>query len=161
MDKVIAVIGEVCSGKDTYAKRFPRCFSKVDVGDIVRMLTKTEKRTHNKDLDQKIIEELQEAVMEAYDKKKTGVVITGIRQFSIMNYLEVLCETMGWAIDRVILDVPQEILRKRYANSTRLKDTDFTFDEAREKDDKLGLSALFDYVRSVNHQVIQNYSRNE
>jgi predicted kinase len=160
--EIIAVMGYLCSGKSTYAQQYPDAFSKIEVSDIVRRLTKTEKRVHDSNLDTAIIGELHSVIMEASDSGQAGIVVTGIRQRSILMYLESMCDTMEeLELKRIWLDVPYEILRHRYYKRGAEKDNGITYDQVMERDNQLGLKNLVEYLKIVNTFTVQNYTKHE
>lgn len=159
---LIAVFGKACSGKNQYVLEncSPNCLH-IDVGDVVRKLTKTNSRTHNKSLDTQIIDYLQEEIF--YLKADINViVITGIRQLSILNALEnIVNEIPTISYERVLLHVPESILKARYEKRAATKDRSISFEDTIKRDDLLGLSELIEYLYTVNTTIIENYNRNE
>lgn len=154
MRKVLAVVGPICSGKTTYLNRFPDDrWHKIDIGDIVRRLTKTEARLHIKDLDEAISTELRLILLR--DMTHKDVVISGIRQKSICSRLETYTalDDFMW----VYLDVDQEVLEERYAVRAAEKDLSITFQQAIKRDVELGYNEMITYVLSrPNKCIIKN-----
>ena len=110
---LIAVFGKVCSGKNQYVLEHcpPNCLH-IDIGDVVRELTKTKSRTHDKSLDTQIVDYLQNEIF--YSKADTDtIVITGIRQLTILNALEnIVNEIFTINYERILLNVPESILKE-------------------------------------------------
>jgi predicted kinase len=156
--QIVVIIGAVCSGKSKYAAERYDLTNVIDIGDIVREITKTERRVHVASLDSQIMMALHAKIMSLIGFEVKEIVITGIRQFSILNYIE---ENFNYDIVRILLEVPIPILKKRYKNSKRAKDSGLTFEEAIERDDNIGYGALLDYVKSVNHREVENYTSEE
>lgn len=159
---LIAVFGKVCSGKNQYVLENcpPNCLH-IDIGEVVRELTKTKSRTHDKSLDTQIIDYLQNEIF--YSKADTNtMVITGIRQLSILNALEnIVNEIRTINYERVLLNVPESILKARYEKRAATKDHSISFEETIKRDDLLGYGELEQYLRTVNTTIIENYSQNE
>lgn len=161
---IVLVFGAVCSGKNNYAKHFPDEMAKVDVGDIVRDITKTQERVHIPDLDATIGATLLKRIILAYEDNNTiGIVITGIRQKSIIRSIEkyVAINFRKGSIHRVLLDVPDNILKARYLHAARTKDLKLSFEETISRDNALGYSEVLEYLKTVNTHTIQHYSVNE
>lgn len=158
---LIAVFGKVCSGKNRYVKENcpPNCFH-IDIGDVVRELTKTQSRTHNKSLDTQIIDYLQSSIPFLCSKIDIDtIVITGIRQLSVLNALESIVSEIGTInYERVLLSVPESILKARYEKRAATKDHSISFEETIKRDNLLGLSELTEYLYTVNTTTIEHYS---
>lgn len=156
---LIAVFGKVCSGKNQYVLENcpPNCLH-IDIGEVVRELTKTNSRTHDTSLDTQIIDYLQNEIF--YSKANTNtMVITGIRQLTILNALEnIVNEIHTINYERVFLNVPVDILRARYEKRAATKDRTISFEEAIKRDDLLGLDELIQYLYTVNTTKIEYYS---
>jgi len=159
---LIAVFGKVCSGKNQYVLENcpPNCLH-IDIGDVVRKLTKTNSRTHDKSLDSQIIDYLQNEIF--YSKANTDtMVITGIRQLSILKALEsIVNEIHTINYERVWLEVPEGILKARYIKRAATKDSCSDFEDTIKRDSSLGLDELIQYLHTVNTTIIENYNRNE
>lgn len=163
--EVTFVVGKICSGKDTYARNFPSTSPKIDIGDIVRELTLTKERTHNKDLDTAIIETVKKRLQVIAEeewraglKAKWRVIITGVRQVSILDQLTCFIKfEIKWPVEYVYLDVPDHILEFRYLERQEGKDSKLTFQEAVERDNALGLGEVIDYVLKSGCARIKNY----
>lgn len=156
--KVIVVCGRNNSGKDTYCKKFIE-FEHISIGDIVRELTKKNERTHDAGLQQDIIEEL---AFKMQDKTKKYI-INGIRQMSIIN---AILKITNRECLLVWLEVSEKELEKRYNERKADKDKNLTFAEIIERDNKLGLEQVEQFIKvnyhrsestkQANCQIIQN-----
>jgi len=159
---LIAVFGKVCSGKNKYVLENcpPNCLH-IDIGDVVRELTKTNSRTHDKSLDTQIIDYLQNEIF--YSKADTNtMVITGIRQLSILKALEnIVNEIHTINYERVLLNVPESILKTRYEKRAATKDHSIAFEDTIKRDSLLGLDELIQYLYTVKTTIIEYYNRNE
>jgi len=156
---LIAVFGKVCSGKNQYVlENYPPNCLHIDIGDVVRELTKTQSRTHDKSLDSQIIDYLQNEIF--YSKADTDtIVITGIRQLSILNALEnIVNEIYTINYERVLLNVPEPILKVRYEKRAATKDHSISFEDTIKRDDLLGYGELEKYLYTVKTTIVQNYS---
>ena len=140
--KIVLIFGKICSGKSTYADAL--CYvtkaKRITVSDIVKRVsgkaTRSELQT-TQDLDEQISAELIVEI-EKYDK----VVIDGIRQHSIVWNL---VNKFGKPnVDMLWLEVADDVRKYRFYDRAIAKD-DISFEQADERDEKLGLS----YVAKV------------
>jgi dephospho-CoA kinase len=140
--RIVLIFGKICSGKSTYADAL--CYvtkaKRITVSDIVKRVsgkaTRSELQT-TQDLDEQISAELITEI-EKYDK----VVIDGIRQHSIVWNL---VNKFGKPnIDMLWLEVADDVRKYRFYDRAIAKD-DISFEQADERDEKLGLS----YVAKV------------
>lgn len=158
MRKVLAVLGPVCSGKTTYMERYPSDrWLKVDIGSIVREITKTQERVFDKSLDEQIIAKLRDLVL---SNPHTDIVVSGIRQVSIAHHLETWAklDDFMW----IYLDVPQEVLEARYAKRAAEKDLKLTFQQAIQKEVELGYNDMIKHFNQSKRQcTIKNYTNAE
>lgn len=143
-NRIVLVFGKICSGKSTYADAL--CYitkaKRITVSDIVKRVSGKASRSelqNTADMDQQIAIELI-AEINKYDK----VVIDGIRQYSIV--LEVTAEFGLDSVDLVWLEVPDQIRKYRFHDRAISKD-DISFEEADERDEKLGLLELQDKLK--------------
>lgn len=161
MLEVITIFGAVCSGKTTEMNLYPKTFRKVDVGDIVRSITSTQARIHNKDLDIQIIDEINREIHYAATEKYIGIVIIGIRQLTILNAIEAICDTLNFKLHRLLLIALPAILKARYIKRAANKDTKLTFEDCIERDFKIGYDEVLEYLQLVNTHVKINYTEDE
>jgi hypothetical protein len=140
--RIVLIFGKICSGKSTYADAL--CYvtkaKRITVSDIVKRVsgkaTRSELQT-TQDLDEQISAELITEIQK-YDK----VIIDGIRQHSIVWNL---VNKFGKPnIDMLWLEVADDVRRYRFYDRAIAKD-DISFEQADERDEKLGLS----YVAKV------------
>ena len=137
--RITLLFGKICSGKSTYADAL--CYvtkaKRITVSDIVKRVSGKASRSElqqTEHLDVAITEELCAEIA-----KYRTVVIDGIRQYSIVRSL---VEKFGLdCFDMVWLEVPDDVRRYRFYDRAISKD-DITFEEADERDDKLGLGEL-------------------
>lgn len=156
MRKVLGILGPVCSGKTTYMERYPDRWLKIDIGSIVREITKSQERTFDKSLDEQIIQKLRYAILPS-DK---DIIVSGIRQVSIAHHLEII--TMLDDFMWVYLDVPQEILEARYEKRAAEKDLKLTFQQAIAKEVELGYNDMMRHFNESEHKcTIKNYTEDE
>lgn len=158
MRKVLAVIGPVCSGKTTYMERYPDDrWLKIDIGSIVREITKKQERIFDATLDEQIIRRLRELIL---GNTHIDVIVSGIRQTSIAHHLEII--TMLDDFMWVYLDVPQKILEARYAKRAAEKDLKLTFQEAIAKEVELGYNDMIRHFHKLENKcTIKNYTQDE
>ncbi len=148
--EIIAVLGKVCSGKDTFAEKHVN-HTQIDIGSIVRRLMNEEKRVHKEDLDLDIIAELRHIFTKSQDEK---FIVTGIRQMSILIELFGQCSNT----QVIWLEVPDTELKRRFINRESDKDKSLSFEEILRKDGMLGLDDLEIYVKRLPYtKIINNY----
>jgi len=150
MKKIILVVGLPFSGKTTFAENHV-LHDHIEVGDIVREITQTQERKHILSLDEQICKILTQKLLSSTNE--TGVVITGIRQMSILFYL---IARFG-DIEIVWLEVPKEELQRRYINRDDVKDKGLTFEEIIRKDYELGLAEIEFFCKNIQVRVVDNY----
>lgn len=163
--KVKAVIGEICSGKTTYSLFFEEQYKEegkslktIDIGSVVRELTSTHERVFDESLDVAITNRLFQVITKALHDGYDEVMIVGIRQVSILNEVEKICEKRDIEVNIVFLDVPTHIREERYEARTAKKDTALVFDFADKKDKELGLFSLIQYIKhKKNTLIVKNY----
>lgn len=136
--RIILVIGKVCSGKDTFAKQHLNHIQ-IDIGSLVRELSQTISRTHDKSLDVRIIDRLGECLSNG------NYIITGIRQLSILNKL---ISQYSEEIEMIYLNVPLEELKRRFITRAAEKDSKYTFEEVLQRDADLGLAEIEDFIEA-------------
>jgi cytidylate kinase len=134
--RIVLIFGKICSGKSTYADAL--CYvtkaKRITVSDIVKRVSGKVSRSElqqTQDLDVEIAKELI-AEISKYDK----VVVDGIRQTSIVWLL--VHEYARENIDMIWLEVPDDIRKYRFHDRSIAKD-DISFEQADERDEKLGL----------------------
>lgn len=143
--KIVLLFGKICSGKSTYADAL--CYvtkaKRITVSDIVKRVSGKTTRSElqqTQDLDADIAAELINEINK-YDK----IVIDGIRQdtivWHIVNYFGMDAITMVW------LEVPDEIRKHRFYDRVVAKD-DISFEEADQKDIKLGLERVAEVFKN-------------
>jgi len=152
--RIICVLGRVCSGKDIFVQKMVN-HTQIDIGSIVREITKTNQRIHNKELDKEIMRQLDYR-LDGFQNDPINFVITGIRQISILRYLT--SKYVG-EIEHIWLDVPDVELKRRFISRDSDKDKGITFEEVIERDSKLGLSKIEEYVKNYPDlfTIIKNY----
>ena len=155
--KLIIVVGKVCSGKDFVADNVFDNALKIDIGSIVRSLTKTTQRIHQKTLDIQIIVQVHKAI-NATDK---DVVITGIRQLTIYNNLLLLASGRRFKQVTYYLECPLEVLRERYYKRNNPKDMGIPFEDVIEKDAALGLAELEQVVLNEPNTITININETD
>lgn len=139
-NKVIFLLGEICSGKDTYANNnFTNGEIVVSIGDIVRKISNKKQRISNKDLDQTIIKECKK-IYESLQNKT--IVFVGIRQEIV--YLELAKDFEDK--QSIILTASSKVLKDRYESRGDEKDKNLTYEQAHNIDLQLGLFNLIHLV---------------
>lgn len=155
--KVTFVIGEICSGKTTYANSAERQYKRdgevlktIDVGSLVREITSTQDRVFDEKLDKEISQRITQAIFET----SCDVLIVGVRQISILEKVEEFCKDELIRVRIVLLECSKEVREKRYYARGSSKDVKLVFDFADQKDKELGLFALLQYVKHKKETVI-------
>ncbi len=151
--QIICILGRVCSGKNTFADKLVN-HTQIDIGQVVREITKTNKRIHNKDLDKEIIRALEYRFC-AFSETK--FVITGIRQLSVLLY--VLEHYIPADRELIYLEVPEEELKRRYINRQSEKDRGIHFEDVIKRDNDLGLGEIEEFLKQEPElfTIIKNY----
>lgn len=147
--RICVVIGQCCSGKDTFANKLQRF--QIDIGSIVRSIKSTNVRTYDQSLDTVIILQLKQLI-----DQHDNVVITGIRQLTILQFI--INEYCNQYV-LINLDVPNHILKQRFMDRQADKDALLTFEQVIEKDNELGFSQIQQFIQSNKKLflTIQNY----
>lgn len=155
--KIVIIVGQICSGKDTVANRLlkeGRVNIHISIGNIVRELTENNARVHDRNLNGEIVERLSYMMLlnTAINKEDYNVVITGIRQKSILIWLEGFLHRLSALIDKKLdlelmwLDTSLSTRRKRYYKRNDTKDSNVLFEIADKKDIDLGILEVKNYV---------------
>lgn len=136
--KIILVFGKLCSGKGTFCANFPE-HKKIVTSDVVREIIGKTSRSdlqQTSHLDNIIASELCNRI-DYFLSSNTQVIVDGIRQQSIVEYI--LSKFNN--VEMVWLEVSDEVLKQRFLARKDIKD-DQTFEDAYERDGKLGLKEL-------------------
>jgi predicted kinase len=154
MVKVVAIYGIICSGKTTFMQQHNAGVRlKIDIGDIVRDITQTDKRIQRADLDVHIISNLTQTLLSLSEGYGT-VLIAGIRQLSIVTALESVANVYN-----VLLDVPLEVSMSRYENRMNKPTDGLSWSEAISRDNEIGLQEVINYIRNNKYtNIIKNYT---
>lgn len=146
--EVVYIIGPLCSGKTTYANELKaKGYELIEIGAIVRNITKTVYRTHNSDLAEEIGIRLVEKITTAVEQNQR-VAVVGLRQRSLLN--EAL-SCAPYSHTRIVwLEAPYEVLKARFDQRNEKKDLQMTFEEAYKFDQQLGLEDLEGYLKKSN-----------
>lgn len=134
--KATFIIGEVCSGKDTFANKNKGELLHIDLGNLVREKFNTENRIFDNSLDEYLTQKVAEKLNEE------DVIITGFRQVSLCKKIEQLFDEVQY----IYLVVPRNILKQRFAQRVAKKDSLLTFEQCIEGDIKLGMTQLQHYL---------------
>lgn len=146
--EVVMIFGKVCSGKSTYMCEHYKGALTIDVGSIVRELTKSIGRTHNALLANDIIKVLNEKLMNASVTGIETVVIAGVRQVRILEAVrDFIISKVRVKFKIIHLDVPEFVLRKRFFQRANAKDSELTFDQVIHRDNELGYSAIIAAIK--------------
>jgi len=155
-EPIVLIFGKICSGKSTYAQALSYITKskRITVSDIVKALSGIQSRSGlqtTQHLDEAIAAELVRQI-----KANERVVIDGIRQFSIVQWI--LREFGAENILMIWLEVPDDIRKYRFYDRLLAKD-DLTFEEADQRDEKLGLTELRSKLDKeyIQYTVINNH----
>ena len=163
--KVVIVIGEICSGKTTYANFIQQDSESVevpvrtlDVGSIVREITATEERVFDETLDVAIINRLFREIQKA-DREDYNLTIVGVRQTTIYEAITTVCKDKHLDVVTVLLDVPTEIRKQRYIERNAFKDVYLDFAIADQKDKELGLKQLLELLEFQSQDTLTSVTK--
>lgn len=153
--EIIAVYGMICSGKTTFLEKHSKDCLVIEIGDIVRQITQTDKRIHNRDLDKEIIVELLNKISLASPLDYEAIFVSGIRQMSIVQALEKFIERdHNFELENILLTVPHSLSRQRYENRTNKPPDSLSWIEAIMRDNKIGLVEVLKYIETNRKTVI-------
>lgn len=139
MQSVLFICGELCAGKTTYCVN--QGFSFVEVSFLVKQIIHTNDRNKLQEtayLENTLVEKLHNEV-----NKNNQIVICGVRQPALIFSFE--NPYVIW------IDVPYEIRLRRYLNRADVNKDTLTieaFNTACEKDNKLGLQSIKQYINN-------------
>lgn len=140
-NEVVLLFGYICSGKTTLAQTKYRKHRYIKVSDIVKKLSGGQTRKElqgTADLDLAIAHELFDLIL---NHKNENLVIDGIRQPSIVEYLLKHFWKKG-GLELVWLDTPIEVCRERFYTRARAIDSTESYEDAVLRDDELGLNYI-------------------
>lgn len=135
------ISGRICSGKSTVAKAIKENSSLhriIEVGDLVREITKSEERIHDSSLDKLLIDKIKSEL-----DLDCNVILVGIRQQSILEAVLEYCMEKDRTILPQWIGISEDERRKRYENRSAEKDI-LTFDEYESMEDELGIETVRD-----------------
>lgn len=153
--RIVTLIGPVCSGKSYCLKNEYSHFNQIEVGDIVREIKQQQVRIFDMSLDQQIIIKLELIIDNCIGREK-DLVISGIRQLSILKKIETIVKALERVpinnitdYSRIYLDINRTIRYERFTKRVDIKDRSITFDEIEAQDGALGLLELTDYCLNI------------
>lgn len=148
------ILGPVCSGKDHLANAMMqdgRILTHIDIGTIVREISQTKDRIHDKSFDQLIIDKLRILILNA----SSNIGITGIRQKTIIDWV---LDTVGASCCEIFwLENSMEELKRRFEIRTQTRAESLSFEEIIKRDNELGLKEVEDYVKQLSVTKIMPY----
>lgn len=155
--KIIIIVGQICSGKDTVANELlkeGKANTHISIGNIVRELTENNTRIHDRNLNGEIVERLSYMMLlnATINKEDCNVVVTGIRQRSILVWLEGFLYRLSVLTNKKLdlelmwLDVSLSTRRNRYYKRNDTKDSNTLFEIADKKDIDLGILEMKNYI---------------
>jgi len=158
MIKILFLFGEICSGKSTFKP--DGSFMKIEVSKVVGEVAKATTRQQLQDtahLDSLIADKLiqQIKIHNNYSFKKNNtpqyLVVDGIRQYSILQKVEQFINNQlpNFSIDYKWLEVSKQERKRRFEARKDTKDV-LSFEEAEERDNKLGLPELYRILKKQN-----------
>lgn len=141
------IVGRICSGKGTFAKKCPRDSNNVviEVGALVRKITNINVRTYKKDLDEKLVELIVDEIITTKAKK---IFIVGCRQLSVYKGVQKRLLNLNWngRTETTILSATKEKRRVRWDQRLDPKDALSTFDKIEKDEEELGINDFISYL---------------
>lgn len=140
MKRLILIVGEICSGKDTIIKDYEGVdYLQIDLGELVREKFKTKERIFNNQLEAYFLDCIKN-ILNSTDHRI--YIITGARQVSLIKKIAVLFNSVMYRY----LVAPRYILKQRYINRAATKDLKIIFEDAIKGDESLGMKELQHYL---------------
>ena len=140
--KALFIVGYIASGKSTYTNSIQEDDDLIiELGSVVRYLTKTEKRVFDNDLDDAIYEYCRDLIGESIDQI-SRVIFVAPRSPKLMERLMGMIGRENCEIR--FMFVPFSIREKRFIESKRDKDNNISYLEALRKDASIGMEDLID-----------------
>lgn len=141
---IVLVCGPICSGKSTFSKQLSTKtgFIHIPVSKIVASIINTQDRValqNSIDQTDAICEALDNQITDALEQSG-GVIVDGIRQTDILEYLIVL-----FGLEKITLiwiDPGVEERRLRWNIRAASKDHGLSFDQIDQNDAEMGLSKI-------------------
>lgn len=162
--EVKIITGPALSGKTYYATKRAKPEDKIiDIGTIVRQLSKTLSRVFDASLDEAICNEVFVRLDDIYSSNKEAVVyIVGPRQLTVIQKIEhYVKQILEEQLSIVFLQVPLSVLKQRFELRGEVKDQNITFKELVEKETELGLNEILKYIAlNPQYTIIATYEGN-
>ena len=156
--KITFVIGPCFAGKsfminDELFRKVYKDYKIIEVGDIVRKISKQQERVCNIDYDTSIIAVLTNEVVQAQTEHKKGVLIVGLRQLSIFKDI---CQVFDKCKISIMLVLAEKEVRKKRFESLKNneKNNKKTFEEIDRIDYELGLYDLITYILTSDYSLV-------
>lgn len=158
------MIGPCFAGKSFFInnesfRKVYKDYKIIEVGDIVRRLSKQAKRVCDKNYDMTIVAVILDEIIQAQSEyKKKGILIVGLRQLSIFKSI---CQTFKNShINIMLILAEREVRQKRFELiKNDKKNIDKTFDEIDHIDYELGLYDLITYILTSKYSFIISNSQ--
>lgn len=156
LKRISFIIGKFCSGKSYYAQKlleegkrrgYDKEWGFLEIGDIVRGITKTKERTIDPALDKEIVNEVIELV-EGEGCESEELFITGIRQLSVFKKLYEEFVSKGCEIHIHYLPTPRNV-RKKFFEAQKKRNPEKntkSFEDFEKDEQKLGIDQLCSYL---------------
>lgn len=145
--QVVFVTGYLCAGKGTYCEKVLKEYTRITVSDIVRRISGAVTRKELQDtahFDELIVKEICDILLA---NPRSRFAIDGIRQRSVYDgIVRHVSENLFY--QTIWLDTPIEECKKRFETRKDRKDN-ITFEEAFDRDNKLGLDELRLYLKKL------------
>lgn len=137
--EVVLVFGEICSGKGYICAQMYRDHKILSCSSFVKSLSKFTDRKDlgtTGDLSKHICYSIADTLSELHEAGINKVVLEGIRQWSIAEFIlsMPITSTLVW------VEASTDIRKRRYELRKAAKDGTLSFEEATESDNLLGMS---------------------
>lgn len=157
LKKIVFVIGKFCSGKSYYKNFVAQLAAEngrgdkasfIEIGDVVRSITKSKERVFDNNLDNKIIEIVKDNVNLVRNSSEI-LYIVGIRQLSVFLSLYNEFVSEGYEVFIDYLPTSREQRKTFFENQKKnnsKKNDEKTFEEIEEQEKGLGIDQLCSYL---------------
>lgn len=137
--RVVFVLGWTSSGKSTYAETLTTKYRVIEIGDIVRVLSKTSKRVYNVG-DEDIFQYIKNL------KINEDVVFASVRSKKLFDLL--VNEYKDQDVSFEIMSTSIKECERRFYNAKRKKDEYVSFDDVIKQDKLFGLDKIIENVEN-------------
>lgn len=144
--KITFVVGGCCSGKTYFIEKLLPDAPVIEVGEIVRNLTKKQERVFNKFLDQDIVKEIRLLIYRFASMGHKKIIVVGCRQTSIFKAITDNLDKGKYQV--ILLSVPYLVRQNRFENRSLLteKDQNKSFEDVLSGEKSIGFDDFIEYL---------------